>query len=173
MLAEADLRKRARSAAYRGALHCRKISILIRNFTGLKKWKEKKKKKKKKVLCPAASCYATGALRPNCLRNFLSFFFFLGGGGGVGPSEQYFKRGPCQQLLTLLTLKSATGCKTAPRRILSFHILYTIFEAFRNWKGVFAKFTVNLWKIWGKFKNQQSRFWPLAVFLAFSTRLDI
>ena len=33
---------------------------------------------------------------------------------------------------------------------------YTIFQAFRTWKDVFAKLNVNLWKIWRKFKNRQN-----------------
>ena len=40
------------------------------------------------------------------------------------------------------------------------YFLYTISQAFRNWKGllVFAKFNVNLWKIWWKFKHWQSMY---------------
>ena len=48
--------------------------------------KQNKKKKKKKVLRPAP-CYATGALRPTCLRNsFLSGDPDLLGGGPVNNS---------------------------------------------------------------------------------------
>ena len=33
--------------------------------------------------------------------------------------------------------------------------LYAMFQAFRTWKGIFAKFNVNLWKIWWQLKTWQ------------------
>ena len=44
-------------------------------------------------------------------------------------------------------------CKAVLRQIWGFKFFYTIFQAFRTWKDIFAKFSVNLWKIWWKKKN--------------------
>ena len=60
------------------------------NFSGFQKVTSKKKKSL--YTCPR--CYATGTQH---------FYFF-----GRGPVNNIL-RGPCQQLLTLLTLKSATN----------------------------------------------------------------
>ena len=78
------------------------INLLIcrpkTSFSGFKKWKAKTKQKtNKKSFCISAPppVIPLWLLRPTCLCNF----FFLGGCRPV--------RGPCQQLLTLLTPKSA------------------------------------------------------------------
>ena len=94
-----------------GALQWRKISILIdpkQNSV------VSKNEKQKKVLCPV--CYATGVWGPLgfdlvACTTFTTFPFLVHYGGpdfvGGGP-ENNILGGPCQQLLTLLTLKSAT-----------------------------------------------------------------
>ena len=56
------------------------------------------------MLCSPTYYYATGALRSTSLgKLYLVGPIFFGG----GPANDNL-RGPCQQLLTLLTLKSAT-----------------------------------------------------------------
>ena len=87
--AEADLRKRALSAAYDGALQWRKFSILVdpKQISVVSKGE--------KHLLPCATFTWFGGSN-------LSHLF------GGGPANDIL-RGPCQQLLTLLTLKSATG----------------------------------------------------------------
>ena len=63
-----------------------------------KKQNKKQKTKQNKVLCQA-SCNATGALQPTGLCNLTLF--------AAGSANNIFRGSPYEQLLTLLTLKSA------------------------------------------------------------------
>ena len=96
---EADLKKRALSAAYiRGPL----VSILVN---------PSKKKKGFSSLLSRLTCHWG---RSTYLRTFTCFggtLIYL-----VGALQTIFLWGPCQQLLTLLTLKSATGNSLASIR---------------------------------------------------------
>ena len=67
--------------------------------------KSERGKINKKVFCHPHLLHWGPSLWPNCLHNF-SFF---GGTWFSGGPENNILGGPCQQLLTLLTLISATG----------------------------------------------------------------
>ena len=41
-----------------------------------------------------------------------------------------------------------------------FIFLYTVFQAFRSWKDVFANFNLNLWKTWWKIQKSAKCFLP-------------
>ena len=100
------------------------------NFNSFKfqKVKAKKKKKRKKKSSATPTCYATGALWSSCLCNFsfsslslslfFFFFFFFVGALRIG--------GSCQQLLILLTFKSATVALGKPGSLINIILTLTV-----------------------------------------------